>query len=98
MQPPLNATTLHKQILTDMKNGIAKMIGKEVSKIQKEATKQIHQLSTMITTAINTQISKVLQTIHALNQCFNEVMEHLPLTQQQIPAQKKSKGHKCVFM
>jgi len=38
------------------------------------------------------QISDVLQTIAALNQCFNEVMDCLPPNPNATPAHKKSKG------
>jgi len=38
------------------------------------------------------QISDVLQTIAALNQCFNEVMDRLPPNPNAMPAHKISKG------
>jgi len=41
---------------------------------------------------MNTQISDVLQTIAAINQCFNEVMDHLPPNPNQMPAHRKTKG------
>jgi len=40
----------------------------------------------------DTQIAKVIATMHALNQCFTEVMEHFPTTPTTMPAHKKSKG------
>jgi len=52
---------------------------------------QITALSTTLKTNFNAQIAEVIQTMQALNQRFNKVMECLP-TNPTRPAHKKSEG------
>ena len=77
-----------------MKTDLTKIISQEVATIHTEFTTQITALSTTLTTDFNTQFAKVMQTMTALNQRFNEVMERLPTnpTNPTMAAHKKSKG------
>jgi len=87
----INTKTLHEQIMSNMKNDMTKIIHQEVESIHMDFTTQMKALSTTITTDFNTQLAKVIQTMQALNQRFNEVMECLPNTPP-MSAHKKSKG------
>jgi len=87
----INAKTLRKQIMANMKDDMTKIICQEVESIHTDFTTQMKALSTNITTNFNTQMAKVIQTIQALNQRFNEVMARLP-NNPPMPAHKKSKG------
>jgi len=75
-----------------MKKDLTKIFSKEISDIQKEMTKQIKTMPDTIKTDMNSQIAEVLQTMHALNQRFNNVMDCLPSTTNPTPAHKKPKG------
>jgi len=88
----INAKTLHEQIMTDMKTNLQKVVSKEITKLQTEPSTQITHLSTTLTKDFNSQITEVLQTINALNQHFNDIMEHLPTNPTSMPAHKKAKG------
>jgi len=70
-----------------MKTDMTKIIQQEVETIRTDFTTQLKTL----TADFNSQIAEVIQTMHALNQRFNEVMERLP-TLPPMPAHKKSKG------
>jgi len=78
--------------MEDMKKDLTKMFSEEISNIHKELTNQIKTISEMIKTDMNSQIMEVLQTMHALNQRFNDVMDQLPITTTPMPAHKKPKG------
>jgi len=88
----INAQTICKQIMADMKTNLQKVMSKEIIELQTELTTQIMHLSTTLTKDFNSQIAKVLQTINTLNQCFNDVMECLPTKPTMMPAHKKAKG------
>jgi len=90
--PPLNAKELREQIMADMQNNLTKMISKEITTIHTELKDQLTDLSTTLKKDMNDHINNVLQTIAALNQCFNKVMECLPPNPTPMPAHKKSKG------
>jgi len=75
-----------------MKKDLTKMFSKEISNLHKEMTNQIKTISKMIKTDVNSQIAEVLQTMQALNQRFNDVMDHLPTTTTPTTAHKKPKG------
>jgi len=62
------AKTLCKQIMTDMKTDLTKIISQEVATIHTEFTAQITALSTTLTTDFNTQFAEVMQTMKVLNQ------------------------------
>jgi len=47
-------------------------------------------LSMTLTKDFKSQIAEVLQTINALNQLFNDIMERLPTNPTMTPAHKKS--------
>jgi len=64
------------------------MISKEINNICTELTDQLTNLSTNLKKDMNDQISDVLQTIAALNQHFNKVMDCLPLNLNSIPVHK----------
>jgi len=89
---PINAKELREQIMADMQNNLTKMISKEITNICTKLKEQLTNLSTTLKKDMNDQIANVLQTITALNQCFNKVMEHLPPNPNSMPAHKKSKG------
>jgi len=89
---PFTAQSLWAQIIEDMKKDLTKIFSKEISDICKEMTKQIKSMSKMIKADVNSQITEVLQTMHTLNQRFNNVMGHLPITTNPMPAHKKPKG------
>jgi len=78
--------------MADMKTDLQKVMSKEITELQTKLTTQITHLSTTLTKDFNSQIAEVLQTIHALNQRFNDVMERLPTNPTTTPAHKKSKG------
>ncbi len=90
--PPINAKELREQIMADMQNDLTKMISKEITTICTKLKDQLTNLSTTLKKDMNDQINNVLQTIAALIQCFNKVMEHLPPNPNPMPAHKKSKG------
>jgi len=90
-QNSTNAKLLHDQIMAEMQTDITKIIHQEVETIRTDFTTQLKALSTTTTKDFNSQIAKVIQTMQALNQCFNEVMECLP-TLPTMPTHKKSKG------
>jgi len=62
----------------------------------------ITKLNTKLKTDFDIQITKFNATMHALNQCFTEVMECFPTTPTTMPAHKKSKGlgiaNYCTYM
>jgi len=88
----INAQTIHEQIMANMKTNLQKVGSKEITKLWTELTAQIMYLSTTLTKDFNSQIAKALQTINALNQHFNNVMECLPTNPMILPAHKKAKG------
>jgi len=88
----INAKDLRDQIMSDMQNDLTKMISKEISHIRTEFTEQLTNLSTNLKKDMDERILEVLQTIAALNQRFNEVMDRLPPNPNTTPAHKKSKG------
>ncbi len=75
-----------------MKKDLTKIFSEEISNIRKEMTNQIKTMSETIKTDVNSQIAEVLKTMYALNQRFNDVMDHLPITTNPTPAHKKTKG------
>jgi len=90
---PINGKELREEIMANMKNDLTKMISKEINHICTALIDQLTNLSTNLKKDMNDQISDVLQTIAALNQCFNKVMDCLPPTQIALmPAHKKSRG------
>jgi len=70
-----------------MKIDMTKIIQQEVETIRTDFTTQLKTLSV----DVNSQIAEVIQTMQALNQRFNEVMERLPILPP-TPAHKKPKG------
>jgi len=86
------AKELREQIMADMKNDLTRMVSQEITNLHTELTGQLNTMTTTLKQDMNTQISDVIQTIAALNQRFNEVMEQLPPNPQPMPAHKKSKG------
>jgi len=78
--------------MADMKNDLTRMISQEVTNLRTELTGQLNTMTATLKQDTKDQISDVLQTIAALNQRFNEVMERLPPNTQPTPAHKKSKG------
>jgi len=86
------AKALRDQIVADIRDDLKKTLTKEVTKLHNEITGTITELSKNLKEDFNAQITEVIMTIQALNQCFTEVMEHLPTTPQTMPAHKKSKG------
>jgi len=89
--PPLNGKELREQIMADMQNDLTKMISKEITTICTKLKDQLTDLSTTLKKDMNDQINDVLQTIAALNQRFNKVMECLPPNTTPTPAHRKSK-------
>jgi len=85
------AKSLREQIMANMKTDLTKIISQEVATIHTDFTAQITALSTTLTTDFNTQFAEAMQTMKALNQCFNKVMECLP-TNPTMPAHNKPKG------
>jgi len=75
-----------------MKKDLTKIFSKEISNICKDMTNQIKTMSETIKTNVNSQIAEVLKTMHTLNQRFNDIMDHLPITTNPTPAHKKPKG------
>jgi len=86
-QNTTNAKLLREQIMAEMKIDMTKIIQQEVESIRTDFTTQLKTLSE----DVNSQIAEVIQTMQALNQRFNEVMERLPILPP-TPAHKKSKG------
>jgi len=78
--------------MADMKNDLTRMVSQEITNLRTKLTGQLNTMMTTLKQDMNTQISDVLQTIAALNQRFNKVMERLPPNPQQTPAHKKPKG------
>jgi len=93
--PPISTLTakeIRDQILSDMKSDITKLVSTKINSIHMEMTTQLFSLKNTLQQDTKNQIAEVLQTIHALNQQFTEVMDCLPTNQPQAPAHKKSKG------
>jgi len=88
----ISAQTIREQIMADMKTDLHKVVSTEITKLRTEMSSQITTLSATLTNDVNSQIAAVLQTIAALNQRFNEVMERLPPNPNTTPAHKKAKG------
>ena len=78
--------------MADMQNDLTKMISKEITSMHTKLKEQLTDLSTNLKKDTKDQINDVLQTIAALNQRFNKVMERLPPNPNTTPAHKKSKG------
>jgi len=91
-QSPINVKALREQIMADMQNDLTKMISKEITTIHTKLKDQITNLSNSLKKDMNTQIADILQTIAALNQRFNKVMDRLPPNPNSTPAHKKPKG------
>ncbi len=88
----INAQSLWAQIIKDMKKDLTKMFSKELNDLRKEMTSQICTIPKTIKTNVNSQITEVLQTMHTLNQRFNDIMDCLPANTTPMPAHKKPKG------
>jgi len=88
----MTTKALHDQIAADIKDDLSKFISIKVTTLCTKIMAKITDLSKSLTTDFNAQIAKVITTMHALNQCFTEVMDHLPPISSTMPAHKKPKG------
>jgi len=89
---PLMAQEICNQILKDMKEDFTKMINAKINVLCGELTMNLDNLKTNLQKDLNSQITKVLKTIQILNQCFTEVMDHLPPKQLPCLPTKNQKG------
>jgi len=97
----LMAQEIGNQILKDMKEDFTKMLNTEINILHSKLTTNLDNLKTDLQQDLNSQITKVLKTIQILNQCFTEVMDHLPPKQLPCLPTKNQKGWawtiKCTY-
>jgi len=86
-----NAKSLRDQIMADIKEDLTKTFSHELTQLRTEITDKLTIMSTTIMKDFDMQIAAVIAMIQALNQCFTNVMEHLPINTT-MPAHKKTKG------
>jgi len=75
-----------------MKKDLTKIFSNKLNTLHEDMMTQIRTVADTIKTDVNSQITKVLQTMQTLNQQFNEDMDCIPNNTTTSPAHKKPKG------
>jgi len=99
MTAPTNKATnslmpkeIWEQIMADMEKDLTKLITTEMTNVRTKFTSTITNFQTTIHQELHDQITEVLKTIQVLNQCFTDVMDHLPPIFNTCPQKTKGLG------